>query len=86
MSAEAQRRIKPMEIGGKIPTDSERLWLRPSLGSDFPHWPGENGLFLERGEAAGIFTNSQVPTPLFKELCGLILSSYDTNVIWCRTW
>lgn len=41
---------------------------------------------LERGEAAGIFTKSQVPTQFFKELCGLILSSYDTNVILHRIW
>lgn len=84
LTSEAQSRLEPMEIGGKIPTDSERLWLKPSLSSDFPHGPGENGQFLERGEAAGIFTRSQAPTQFFKGLCGLILSSYDTNVILCR--
>lgn len=75
-----------MKIGGKIPTDSKRLWLRPSLSSDFPHWPGENGLFLERGEAAGIFTKRQVPTQFFKGVCRLILSSYATNVILYHIW
>lgn len=37
LTAEAQSRVKPMEIGGKIPTDSEKRWLRPSLSYDFPH-------------------------------------------------
>lgn len=86
LTSEAQGWFEPMEIGGKIPTDSKRLWLRSSLSSDFPQWPRERGLFLERGEAAGIFTESQVPAQFFKELFGLILSSYDTNVILCCIW
>lgn len=36
LASEAQRRVEPVEIGGHIPTDSERLWLRLWLSSDFP--------------------------------------------------